>query len=810
MTASAVWEGAEPAITPSRPAGGSRLSLSFLVSRETWGTFALVLLAVIAVAASLEAANWVSEMPSLIVASLVGLGTALLLAHQRLPAALLHPVGLGVGLVVAFGEAMQTMRLEDPLLGGGVRVRWTELWGRLGEWTRALIAGDISTDPLPFVLMAVFAAWALAYLAGWAVFRWRNAWVALIPGGIALLTNISYLSGQPSREFIVFLFAAILLVARLHYLRGLRTWHEQRTWRPPHLGLEVLSAATWMGLALIFVAWVIPTANDWGPVADRWQAVLQPLTDRVDRIGRVFIGVRSNRDDHVHSFGDVLPLQGKVTLDDRVLLTVVAPDSLYLRGAVYDQYTAQGWKVSDASELPFPGTSVEAASFGTPETRAQLRRAVQADITIEKSFASRRLFTVGEALAADVDARVLVAAGGLDAVGLVPDERVRAGDSYSTVGTVSVASRESLAASGRDYPQWVSERYLQLPDDLPPEVRALAANVAGGEQQPYALATRIESFLRSEYAVDFDIPDPPPRRDAVTVFLFDVRRGYFDHHASAMAVMLRTLGIPTRVVTGFVLSDADLDRETKAYVVTERRAWTWPEVYFEGLGWVEFNPTPDQPLIVRPGDDPVFARSPVTGADALGFIDCSALGFEFSLSALTPEDCQALPSDASALAGSSTATADDGGGGFVRLAVAVVTITVLVSAVLVGIVAAVRGAWAYWFRGLRPASKRWAKLQLFASWAGVRTPVNHTPLESSGLLARVIDDPAIDMDALARDYTRERYGPGNEEPDEVREEREERLHGVYAAARNRLLRRAVSRRLSFRRMRLPGRQGAGS
>ncbi|MCA9849178.1 MAG: hypothetical protein KC461_00830, partial [Dehalococcoidia bacterium] len=70
------------------------------------------------------------------------------------------------------------------------------------------------------VVMLVSAVFLVGFISTWAVVRWKNPWVALIPGGFVLLTNISYLPGQPSFSFVVFLVAAILLVARLTFLQS--------------------------------------------------------------------------------------------------------------------------------------------------------------------------------------------------------------------------------------------------------------------------------------------------------------------------------------------------------------------------------------------------------------------------------------------------------------------------------------------------------------------------------------------------------------------------------------------------------------
>src|SRR5690606_37057323 len=100
---------------------------------------------------------------------------------------------------------------------------------------------------------------------------------------------------------------------------------------------------------LIVAAWVIPTANNWGPVTDAWGRVLAPVHERVDRFGQLFVGIASKKPIPVHTMGGVMPLQGKVLLNQEPLYEIQAPEDVLLRGAVYDEYTGEGWRVSSAA-----------------------------------------------------------------------------------------------------------------------------------------------------------------------------------------------------------------------------------------------------------------------------------------------------------------------------------------------------------------------------------------------------------------------------------------------------------------------------
>ena len=144
--------------------------------------------------------------------------------------------------------------------------------------------------------------------------------------------------------------------------------------------------------------------------------------------------------------------------------------------------------------------------------------------------------------------------------------------------------------------------YLQLPATLPGEIRLLARQVAGDEKNPYRLAVRVEDYLRRSYIYALDIGQRSPQQDSVQYFLFDRRQGYSDYFASSMAVMLRALGVPSRVAVGFALSDENRDPVTQQFVVSDQQAWVWPQVYFPNSGWIDFNPTPTRATVTRAGD----------------------------------------------------------------------------------------------------------------------------------------------------------------------------------------------------------------
>jgi hypothetical protein len=128
---------------------------------------------------------------------------------------------------------------------------------------------------------------------------------------------------------------------------------------------------------------------------------------------------------------------------------------------------------------------------------------------------------------------------------------IASGDEYAVVGLASTASAEELREASQDYPDWVRDRYLPLPESVTERTRELAAGIAADQPSPFDTAVAIQEFLRGHIAYDENIAPPPADQDVVDYVLFDSRRGYCEYYASAMAVMLRAEGIPARVAAGY-------------------------------------------------------------------------------------------------------------------------------------------------------------------------------------------------------------------------------------------------------------------
>jgi transglutaminase-like putative cysteine protease len=179
-----------------------------------------------------------------------------------------------------------------------------------------------------------------------------------------------------------------------------------------------------------------------------------------------------------------------------------------------------------------------------------------------------------------------------DAAGALYDvDRDRAITSYEAASDLAQPPPARLRTSADVVPASLALRYLQLPQ-LDPRIRELARQITASAATVYDKAAAIQQYLMTRYGYTLQLPRRLPR-DPVANFLFVRKQGHCEYFASAMAIMLRTQGIPSRIVNGF--RGGEFNDLTGSYLIRGRDAHSWVEAYIPGFGWTSFDPTPAGP-----------------------------------------------------------------------------------------------------------------------------------------------------------------------------------------------------------------------
>ncbi len=161
--------------------------------------------------------------------------------------------------------------------------------------------------------------------------------------------------------------------------------------------------------------------------------------------------------------------------------------------------------------------------------------------------------------------------------------------------------------------------YLTLPNTIPQRVYDLAEQITKNSKNDYDKAKAIENYLSTNYVYTLKPGRVPRNKDFVDYFLFDNKKGYCTYYASSMVVMLRSIGIPARYVEGYILPPTD---NKGIYKVTSKQAHAWVEVYFEGFGWIQFEPTsPFVANMYEGTNQPVRIDSSMSGTNYVDYLE---------------------------------------------------------------------------------------------------------------------------------------------------------------------------------------------
>ncbi|MEJ2208959.1 MAG: transglutaminase domain-containing protein [Anaerolineae bacterium] len=591
--------------------------------REGWVTVFCLLLVFLCVAWGIQAAEWAEGLSVLQGAVLVGGLAGIVLAKSRVPNRLAHVLSLVAGLAWSAYLTSQTMA---HTLDMSWRLALVELDANLQHFFFAIFQGGSGANNYVFVLLLAFSLWIMAYFGGWAVFRWQRVWWAVIVAGVALLLNVNYAQEDLTLYIILFLLAGLLLVVRANVAVYEQEWRRLQVGYSSEMISSVLQAGLVISVVAILVAWMAPSVLASRPLQPFWDKVAEPWRKLQERSAQVFQDLNYNNPAPLQDLrGRRTFFGGPVNLPDTPVADIDAPAGRFWRVGVFHDYAGNGW-VSDDPDMLLIEAGKQELAFPAFDLRYEITQTVRIHDALGPG---QPLIAAGQPLRASLPLRAAVSLVTqqedlvrLPESGVFPSrpgdpsvlysrQPLAADEPYQVLSSISEADKQSLREAGTNYPEWVTPRYLQLPDSLPERVRLLAEQITSGIETPHDKAEAIESYLR-QIPYTQDIPGPAPGQDGVDYFLFEEQKGYCDYYASSMVVMLRAVGVPARYVRGY----AHRDKEQGLYSLLQSDAHAWPEVFFPGYGWVEFEPTPAQPVVGRQdsremaGAGPEFFRDP--------------------------------------------------------------------------------------------------------------------------------------------------------------------------------------------------------
>jgi len=712
----------------------------------------ITFLLILTIAKSTVVAAWV---PGIEIAPMVAIAGALLmgvLAVTPLPWWLCVSLGMGLGPVVAGVMAAPAFRSEYP----------TELLGLplIHAWILRIQSGEAFGDSAFVLFVITWLMWVTGAWLSWCVLRWRQPLTGLIPGAAAFATNVLNSLDQNSYTlaFLVLTFALLLWtnytasIARAVKARVKLTGDAK--WDFWETGLVATAALIVLAIMLPPLSTVDRTQNMESSLFSGW-AQLQQQLNHPD------LGNGTGTGAGTTGFSTDVVLGGSLTQSKAIVFTYTYagnyPGPKYFRG-VNDTVTDNGaWtyqsvdlrqRINKGDLPPFAETygNMALATFSVNMVSppgggngdilfypGQLYKADRNTIAGEVSAppalsGSPQLFTIDR---------------------LSSFTPPRSNGNYNITSAFPDVLESALRTAGTDYPMWL-QPYMALPatgyrpPDVMQRIHALAVSLTAGMTNPYDKAMAIQDYLRGgTFRYRLNVTLPPPGVDRLGYFLFQSHEGYCQYFAAAMGDMLRSLGIPTRLVNGF--GAGTYDPAQHRYVVRGQDAHTWVESYFPGYGWIPFEPTND-------GTYFTIARGTPPGPNTC-LVDSNCTTPTGTTGSNVP-----VTANPGRLGGNQDTT---GGGigpsGFRFHAPDATTLTRIVGILLALLLLLA----AFGARYLRPRSVMgvWKRTLVLARLAGANMRPGETPLELSRRLARVFPEAAAAVRSLANGFVVAAYAP---------------------------------------------------
>lgn len=416
----------------------------------------------------------------------------------------------------------------------------------------------------------------------------KQAVVLIILGG-ALISTYYYIGlDNLLLNCNIFLIASFILYSYNNYSIMWRKWDYQRVKIEKGYYLRIIGTNLLLVLLVCFTINILPTNR--APLSLNW--FQNEILDRFENL-QIIEDESLSESAYESKFSlsytgyqqDSRRLGGPIEYDYSLALRVRSKDDIggmHLRGTIKDLYNGFMWDKSDTNttkikdevqikeyDLDFKLKEMEIIHEGIRTTTAfNALYPYMLTNTYKYGFIDSDLETYNPRV-------------------------IRSGRGYSVKFKEYKTDQETLLAKGPDkIGEYGSayEKYLKLPNGIPSRVYDLADEITDKYSSPYMKASAIENYLKTNYPYSRDTSILPEGRDFVDYFLFDEQKGSCSYYATALAVMARMVDIPARYVEGFVVpysQGSDGYRE-----VLNADAHAWVELYFEGVGWVTFDPTP--------------------------------------------------------------------------------------------------------------------------------------------------------------------------------------------------------------------------
>jgi transglutaminase-like putative cysteine protease len=544
---------------------------------------------------SLEDTLWVTDLNRVTILALMGVVVGLALGQSQFNAR----ISFWLGLI--FSVELLTWQI---VFTGANNLSWMERANHFFIRVSAAISQFSRNQPLQdgilFFISMTFLFWFLGLFSGYTFSRYGKPWFTLFMVGCTIFIIQLFQSVVLRNNFqtAVYVFLFLSLVTRMKYLSSHLEWERQNIAEDKDTFSIINRVSFIMVIIFILIAWNTPYLIKAATSGTKEQLELRDRFKGVWDVAENFFAPLKHKQIFQSGFlSDTLTLStGRSTKED-ILFVVTTPglkfyqNRYYWQGRYYDKYISGLWQNSGYSEEKTLANQIINSS---EKNESELGRFL---VQVFSRLYSIYFPQIPLSINRDTNLLLTNNEEQREVITILPVRVLEQGENYELNAALVDPTLEDLLSAERTYPEWVSDEYLQLPESISPRIRDLSISITQNTYNTYEKIQAITKYLRENLSYADIISDLPlDNSDPVEWFLFTEKRGFCTYFASAEVLLLRSIGIPARIVVGYAQGKSL--ENGKKYEVSDKDNHAWPEVFFSGIGWIAFEPTPSQPNIL--------------------------------------------------------------------------------------------------------------------------------------------------------------------------------------------------------------------
>ncbi|PKO18212.1 MAG: hypothetical protein CVU39_01880 [Chloroflexi bacterium HGW-Chloroflexi-10] len=543
----------------------------------------------------IESTNWTAELEILKLVTIIGFVIGMGFGYSYFKRGLSSVLILLYSLVLI--PWMLTITAEQSL---SPIDKLNNLYGRIGNTLYQLFNNIGVEDPILFLVFLSIVIWITVVWGGFWMTRLGSPWLPLLISGITIFTTEFYYINDRNFYTAAFVIVSLVLLSQINIMHSFKRWKKNGVLVEFETEFNIGRSAMLSALILVILAWnvtgIVAAFSKDSPQQRKLFGLVENFRVQFAKITAPLQGPLIIQQEF---FGDSVGLGTGQVLGDDVVLEVEVNSNrpqgtrYYWRARTYDRYQNQSWESTINNEIEYTVDSEDlnhpiSADFAVRDFKFQTRINLGLLYTPTYPLEINRANTVLAELISD---------NIIDLSALILEKTIFAGESYEVRGYIPDPTIAQMRETELVYPDWVTQTYLQLPANFPERIRLLAEEITEDKDTAYDKVVSITNYLRKNIEYQEQIPEPPQNMDPIEWFLFEHKAGFCNYYASSEVLMLRSIGIPARMVFGYAQGEAD--QAGRTFTVTRKSSHAWPEVYFPDIGWVEFEPTGSQPVLNR-------------------------------------------------------------------------------------------------------------------------------------------------------------------------------------------------------------------